>query len=290
MCEHVRAHTFQAAGEVAVSLRAKQQYKPLLGWIVALGASATRTSAARFATQGGVSQPYFADRTHVPGASMVRTESRWLHARVHAVVRELAVLGSHDVFAVAVHRELRARSLLRGRSRAGLFEHPSLRRTLCLGAVIGVLALTHTAPAILIAVLIVSSALLATHRRVLAGRDVARIVGIAAVVGALVSSPFWIPVALRYRLKVRNPAPSGWVWDQIVPHSLARFLADFTGRWPFAVMAIGLLIWILRRTSRPVDPKLAVLIVPLQRLLRWRCRYQHGNRVKIFAAMVRPRW
>jgi hypothetical protein len=142
----------------------------------------------------------------------------------------------------------------------GAFENPSRLRTLRLGAAVGVLALTHTAPAILIAVLIGTAALVAARRRLLPGRDLVRVVGIVALVGALVSSPFWLPVVLRYRLKVRNPGPSGWVWEEIAPCSLSRFLIGFVGRWPFAVIAVGFLIWLQRRRSRPVDVKVAVLI------------------------------
>jgi hypothetical protein len=140
------------------------------------------------------------------------------------------------------------------------FEHPTVGRSLRLGAMVGVVALTHTAPAILAVLVIVTTAVwsLACNRG--ARRAISHVVGTVAIVSVVVSSPFWLPVAIHYRMKIRNPAPSGWMWEEITPRSLPGFIRRFVWRWPLVVMALGLIVVIKRRPKRPITPKVVALM------------------------------
>jgi hypothetical protein len=90
-------------------------YNPLLGWIVAIGSIVTRQSVATFATQGGgLSESRLAAWADVRCPSLVRSQGRRPVACMHDIsaVRELAVVGGDDFFAVALHCQLRTGSLL----------------------------------------------------------------------------------------------------------------------------------------------------------------------------------
>jgi hypothetical protein len=140
------------------------------------------------------------------------------------------------------------------------FERPSRGRVVRLGVLLGIVALTHTAPTVLLAVLIATAALWSHRRKLMGTWEAVRSVAAVAVVAIAVSSPFWMPIVLRYRLKVRNPGPSGWTWDQITPHAVAGFVGHFVGRWPFVLLALGLPMWIKHRTARLSELKVVVLV------------------------------
>jgi hypothetical protein len=239
-------------------------YNPLLGWVVAIGSLLTRQSVATFATQGGV----YLNLLSPIGLTFLAY--RWFGRKVAGLALVCMVFllcGNWPSWAVTTFSPW----LFTANFAQGIFfvtvafvpdaiDRPTFWRSFGLGALVGALALTHTAPALLVAaVMVATSAWVAVHKRDAAGAIVRAVVTVAAV-SIVVSAPFWLPVAIRYRMKVRNPGPSGWVWDEITPHALPRFVVDFIGRWPLVVIALGMVAWVRRRFGRQLGSKLVALM------------------------------
>jgi len=108
------------------------------------------------------------------------------------------------------------------------------RDAVAIGAAIGLVALAHTVPGLLLSV-IVTAATFATRR--VQPRAILWLAVVAAIQLAMLA-PFVLPLWWRYRLHVANAVPGGYVTDVLRPEYAwfaapigAAMLATFAGAW-----------------------------------------------------------
>lgn len=240
-------------------------YNPLLSWILAATAKVTGASVATIATQGGVVLNLLAP---IAFTVVVRRWFGRLAAGFGLVAYVFLLCGEWPSWAVVTYSPwLFQANFAQGVFFLGLLALPGAidgdraRPALVFGALLGLVALAHTAPALI---------LLATFLVVVAWRTWSEVrpmvtalrrialVGVAAVV---VASPFLVPLAWRYQFRVLNAVPSSWVWDELQPNAFVDFAERFAVRWPILVTAVGALVWWWQRRREPVDVPLAALVV-----------------------------
>lgn len=239
-------------------------YNPLLSWVVAAISKVSGISVATVTVRGGVVLNLLA-----PVALTVLV-ARWFGrtaAGFALVAFVFLVSADHPSWAVATYSPwLFQANFAQGTAYLALlalpaaFERRRTRDAIVLGALMGVVALAHTAPALLLAAIVLVVAFRRVRRQDVSARDAARAVGIVAASAFVVASPLLVPLALRYRFDVRNELPTSFVWDELRNDHLLRFALEFGIRWPI-LLGIGATVWWWLRQRRHVDDlRLTVLI------------------------------
>jgi hypothetical protein len=113
-----------------------------------------------------------------------------------------------------------------------------------IGTALGVVALAHTVPGLILAVIVTSVAVTTQGLRV---RTILWLALVAIIQIALLL-PYILPLWLRYGLRILNPVPGGYVTDVLRPE-----YAWFTASFAAAVMATVVAAVLLRR-SMPMAP------------------------------------
>jgi hypothetical protein len=230
-------------------------YNPLLSWILAAVSWVSGKSVTLIATQGGLILNLLGP---VAFAILVR---RWF-GRLAAAFALLALLfivcGSFPSWAIATYSPwLFHVSFAQGLFYLALLAMPnalrgaSWRAPVVLGAMMGLVALAHSAPALLLVAVYLVAVLSHQRTGALPWPAAARLVATTGVTAMAVASPLIVPLAWAYHLEVQNEAPGSWNWLEIAPNSIDSFALSFFGRWQLAVAAIGLIIW-FRRDRREV--------------------------------------
>lgn len=145
---------------------------------------------------------------------------------------------------------------------------PSPARFALAGALLGATFLAHTAPALLLGAVLAGLALLPPPvPGSAAPRGVVRLtrLGVALAVALAASSPFVWSIAIRYRLRVLNPAPGSWTWPGTGLADAGPALLGLAGR----PVLVGLVLLGLAVALRPRPGALpgAALDAPARRLL-----------------------
>lgn len=237
-----RGHLFDDwgyAGEVV-------WYNPLGSWVVAALASITGIPVLRIVTISGI-----AINLLTPVALVVLV-TRWfgrICAAFTLVGYMFVLCGGFPPWAVATYTPWLFQSIpAQGLFFVALialppaFESDRWRFPLALGALLGLCALAHTTPALLLAVLVAATAIDAARRgRIAAAAALQRALVVFAT-GAAVSLPFWGPIAWHYRFRVVNPQPTDFVWDRLEPDAIARLIWDYVARWPMLVALAGVVV------------------------------------------------
>lgn len=237
-------------------------YNPLLSWILAATAKVTGASVATIATQGGVVLNLLAP---IAFTVVVRRWFGRLAAGFGLVAYVFLLCGEWPSWAVVTYSPwLFQANFAQGVFFLGLLALPGAidgdraRPALVFGALLGLVALAHTAPALILLatflVVVVWRAWSEVRPVAMALRRVA-LVGVAAVV---VASPFLVPLAVKYQFRIRNQDPSSWVWPDLSPDAVFDFAGRFAFRWPIAVVVVGSIAWWFQR-RRGADARLAAL-------------------------------
>jgi len=115
------------------------------------------------------------------------------------------------------------------------------------GALLGLTFLGHTAPALLLGVL----AAVGFGHDARTGRGRASLARHALLAGTalVIAAPFLWSIVVRYRLRIRNPAPLDWAWAPITLRTLPAFAAAYVSL-PTAALAVAALAWLIRRDPR----------------------------------------
>lgn len=230
-------------------------YNPLLSWILAAVSWVTGKSVSSIATQGGLILNLLGP---VAFAILVR---RWF-GRLAAGFALLALLfivcANYPSWAIATYSPwLFHVSFAQGLFYLALLAMPnalrgaSWRDPVVLGAMMGLVALAHSAPALLLVAVYLVAVLSHQRTEALPWPVATRLVATTGVTAMAVASPLIVPLAWAYHLQVQNEAPGSWNWLEIAPDSIGTFALTFFGRWQLAVAAIGLIIW-FRRDRRKV--------------------------------------
>jgi hypothetical protein len=135
------------------------------------------------------------------------------------------------------------------------------RDGLLLGLTTGLLALAHPgAIMILVGIVAVHFARAALRASRASRRRLTRTACIALSTAALVSAPFWLPIAVHSQGRVANKGATIYIWEPLRSGNIWRFFMEFSWRWPMAVIAVGLPLWIAwqrrqPRTDQPIQPQ-----------------------------------
>jgi hypothetical protein len=144
---------------------------------------------------------------------------------------------------------------------------PSRGRYLATGALLGLTALAHTAPAVLAGGVIAVDALSQLwHRRSRAAwTDVREIFVGLMLVGAtalVVALPLLIPIAGHYGLTIHNPVPLVWLDPRMDPRRWQSFALELLGQWWINLPTLAGLAWMVAgRGSRRARVVLASVLV-----------------------------
>jgi len=239
-------------------------YNPLLSWVVAGGSKLTGIAVSTLTTRGGVVLNLFAPIT------LTVLVARWfgrLAAGFTLVAFVFLVCGPYPSWAVATYSPwLFQANFAQGWCYLALlalpraFERARVRDEVVLGLLIGLTALAHTAPAIILAVVVVAAGVRRVRHHGAPTAAVVRAVAVAGGTSFVVASPFLVPLAVRYRFHVRNELPTAFVWDELRNEHLARFAWDFGVRWPIVVGAGAAFLWWRRHRDRADDLRVTVLV------------------------------
>ncbi len=131
----------------------------------------------------------------------------------------------------------------------------SLSRHAVCGALLGLTFLAHTAPAVLLGVIVVVASVMASFRqrpsalRSLVWSNESR--GLLAVVAVafVLSLPFTFSILFHYHLKIQNPIPGNWVYAPLANKNFPVLLASYLS-W-FGLVGLAGFIWIALRASWP---------------------------------------
>jgi hypothetical protein len=126
---------------------------------------------------------------------------------------------------------------------------PTPWRYLATGALLGLTALAHTAPAALAAgVIAVDAASETWRRRSSASRpDVRQLLGGVIIMGAaaaIVALPLLIPIAGHYGLRIRNPVPLVWLDPRMDPGRWRTFALELLAQWWINLPTLAGLAWL----------------------------------------------
>ena len=233
-------------------------YNPLLSWILAAVSWVSGKSVSSIATQGGLVLNLLGP---VAFAILVR---RWF-GRLAAGFALLALLfivcGNFPSWAIATYSPwLFHVSFAQGLFYLALLAMPNALRgarrrdPVVLGAMMGIVALAHSAPALILVAVYLIAVLSHQRKEALPWPVAVRLVATTGVTAMTVASPLIMPLAWAYHLEIQNEAPGSWNWSQIGPDFIGSFALRFFGRWQLAVAAIGLIIWLWRdRRKASVD-------------------------------------
>jgi MFS family permease len=233
-------------------------YNPLLSWILAALSWVSGKSVSSIATHGGLILNLLGP---VVFTILVR---RWF-GRLAAGFALLALLfivcANYPSWAIATYSPwLFHVSFAQGLFYLALLAMPNALRgarrrdPVILGALMGIVALAHSAPALIIVAVYLIAVLSHQRTEALPWPVAARLVATTGAAAMTVASPLIVPLAWAYHLQVQNRAPGSWNWLEIGPDSIGHFALNFFGRWQLAVAAIGLIIWWRRdRRQVPVD-------------------------------------
>lgn len=179
-------------------------YNPLLSWLLAAIAWGADASVHMVATQGGVVLNLLA-----PLALTVLVR-RWfgrLAAGFALIAFVFLLCGTWPSWAVATYSPwLFQANFAQGLFYLALLALPSAvtgdrRRSLFVfGALLGLVALAHTAPALLLVAIFLAVAWI--ERR--SASDAGRRVLVVAATSTVIASPFLVPLAWRYRFRIRK--------------------------------------------------------------------------------------
>jgi hypothetical protein len=95
---------------------------------------------------------------------------------------------------------------------------PTLRLGVAAGFGLGLSALAHSAPGLILACVVGVTALaeLVTRRKHPAvARRILGLLGVTTLVSAIVAAPFWWSVVVHYQIQIRNPAPLEWLANEL---------------------------------------------------------------------------
>ncbi len=160
----------------------------------------------------------------------------------------------------------------------------SMRSALAAGVLLGLTFLGHTAPAVLLGVVMVITAGLSALRKLRAGDRASALahgyhLGVALLVAFVTSTPFTISILYRYHLHVVNPKPTEWVWEGAALENLPAILLGLISL-KSAVMAVGLVSIFSRALPRPVKEVLLAWLATALGFFAWsllaQWTLQHG--------------
>lgn len=222
-------------------------YNPLLSWILAALSWVSGKSVTVIATQGGLILNLLGP---VAFAILVRRWFGRLAAGFALVAMLFVVCANYPSWAIATYSPwLFHVSFAQGLFYLALLAIPNALRgarrrdPVILGAMMGIVALAHSAPALIVVAVYLIAVLSHQRTEALPWPVVARLVATTGATAMTVASPLIVPLVWAYHLQVQNEAPGSWNWLEIAPDSIGHFALRFFGRWEIAVAAIGLAIW-----------------------------------------------
>ena len=238
-------------------------YNPLLSWILAAASWVSGKSISSIATQGGLILNLLGP---VAFAILVRRWFGRLAAGFALVALLFVVCANYPSWAIATYSPwLFHVSFAQGLFYLALLAVPNALRgarrrdPVVLGALMGIVALAHSAPALIIVAVYLIAVLSQQRTDALPWPVAARLVATTGATAMAVASPLIVPLAWAYHLEVQNEAPGSWNWYEIGPESIGSFALGFFGRWQLAVAAIGLIIWLWRdRRRATVDHRMLI--------------------------------
>jgi hypothetical protein len=123
------------------------------------------------------------------------------------------------------------------------------------GVLLGVTFLTHTAPAVILGIIIVIGLMMNSVRRsehpvrpAFAARMLSLL--LILIVAFVVSLPFTFSILFHYHLRILNPVPGNWIYGPLAVDKLPDFLRGYLS-WFSALAALGLVVLIATRRARP---------------------------------------
>jgi len=123
------------------------------------------------------------------------------------------------------------------------------------GVLLGVTFLTHTAPAVILGIIILVGLIMSSARRserpfpVALATKMLFLLVILAVSFAF-SLPFTFSILFHYHLRIVNPVPGNWIYGPLAIDKLPNFLRGYLS-WFGALAALGLVVLIGTRSVRP---------------------------------------
>ena len=194
-------------------------YNPLLPWTLALGSAMTGTSVEVFHVRAG---PWL---NLLGPLAFYLLGIRWIGrsaAFIALAVYLFFAIGNGPGWAYATYSPwLYSNDFAEGIFFAAALalqvasDRPTVTRTVCAGALIGLTFLAHTAPALIL--VIMACAAFARRWPMLLT---------TGAVAFAVASPFLYSIGLQYNLRVVNTTPLSWVWDVFTLATLPQFLRD----------------------------------------------------------------
>lgn len=224
-------------------------YNPLVSWIVAAGSAATNTPAPVFHARAG---PYL----NLVAPIGIYVLSAALFGRLAAVSSATTLIflscGKEPSWACASYSPwLFAANFAQGLFYLALValvradSRRSLHAFAWAGVAAGLTFLSHTAPAVVLA--IIALMLLVTRRDRAEALRHGLVMSSAA---ALVAAPFLWSIVWRYRLRVLNRAPMEWSWLPLTPDGFPSLLRQNTGiAMALALAGLTFVVWQRRRVQ-----------------------------------------
>jgi hypothetical protein len=120
------------------------------------------------------------------------------------------------------------------------------------GILLGVTFLGHTAPAVILGMIIVIGLMMnpVPHRR-LRPALIPKTLPLLLIlfVAFIVSLPFTISILFHYHLRILNPVPGNWIYPPLAIDRLSDFTRGYLS-WFSAIAAVGLVVFIGTRSAR----------------------------------------
>ena len=194
-------------------------YNPLLPWTLALGSAMTGTSVEVFHVRAGPWLNLLGPLAfYLLAVSWIGRSAAFMALAVYLFF----AIGNGPGWAYATYSPwLYSNDFAEGIFFAAALalqvasDRPTVTRTVCAGALIGLTFLAHTAPALIL--VIMACAAFARRWPMLL---------ITGAVAFAVASPFLYSIGLQYNLRVVNTTPLSWVWDLFTLATLPQFLRD----------------------------------------------------------------
>jgi hypothetical protein len=122
------------------------------------------------------------------------------------------------------------------------------------GALLGLTFLGHTAPALILGVVITSGCGLRAAAPGTPWPLILRRHALLLLVALAVAAPFLWSILLRYRLQIRNPTPLAWVWLPLASNGIGGILA--MGFSAETSVALAGLAWLILKDERRLEARL----------------------------------
>jgi hypothetical protein len=122
------------------------------------------------------------------------------------------------------------------------------------GILLGITFLGHTAPAVILGIIICAGLIMNSATRSQLQVQSALFIKILTLlliltIAFVVSLPFTLSILFHYHLRILNPVPGNWVYPSLAIDNLSDFLRGYLS-WFSAIAALGLIVLIRTRSGR----------------------------------------